>query len=117
MAKHLAAERVKTWRIKHASHGELIITAPDEERAIISAAQLWKVPWTKIAALCDIAYLGAGTKCLCARCRKWFPATIRERYCPACAKQIQKDAAQFAYQRKNAERTEEERERRERLQK
>lgn len=38
----------KKWLVEHCDHGKATVFAPDEDTAIIAAAKVFGVPWTKM---------------------------------------------------------------------
>lgn len=47
----------KQFTVKHPEHGQTTVTAPDEDAAIVAAAQFWNTQWTKVDfyAFCEVS--------------------------------------------------------------
>ena len=96
-----APEKVRSWRVTHPEHGEIMVCADTAEEAGVEAARLWGVPWTKIAAMLDAEDHGVSWRVTCPACSRVFPsATERAGRCPACEKLHRQRAAKFAEGRK-----------------
>ena len=89
MSETRAPVKVKTYTINHPQYGTVPVIAEDEGEAIYKAAQMWGVPFRKLAAYCSYTFTGEMWQCVCARCKKEFPSpTGVLTYCPVCTKII-----------------------------
>ena len=99
-------KRLQLWKVHHPDHCMAPVVAENVEQATAKAAQLWGVPWRKVAFFCTVEPQGDINPHICPRCRR-HNAYYEQEYCPKCTAELQHEeervqAAKQAYFRREA---------------
>lgn len=82
------AKKEKLYLVAHAEgeHARVWVRAENWELATVAAAELWGVPWKKVAADCVEADRKPVLTNVCARCGRFYNAPSKVVLCEACRK-------------------------------
>jgi hypothetical protein len=99
-------KRLILWQVKHPDHCRLPVVAENREQAILKAAQIWGVPFARVAFFTDADKEADIMPHVCPRCRR-YNAINDEEYCRKCQVEIRSEeqrlrAARQAYYRREA---------------
>lgn len=102
MAGKSTKERILWW-VEHPELGVAVVEAPDWPLATVAAAEWWGVPWSKVAARCEVKERAVLPRFTCADCGGIFYGRDGDRVrCNKCetiarqkAAEAKKNAARF----------------------
>lgn len=77
----MTPDATKRFHITHPDLGAQTVSAIDRYDAIVQAAKVWEVRWTKIAKDCTVTDLGADKRYPCRMCGVMIS---EPGYCPKC---------------------------------
>lgn len=84
------------WMVVHPDYSPVPVNADTWEKAVQAAAEIWGVPFARVAAYCEAMTKRAITLSRCSKCgRTVHDNTDKDGYCDACRKAVTAEKAEL----------------------